>query len=142
MTIQFSTGLVNAMLDGQVNGGAGASAFDSGLLNIYTGSAPATADAAVTGTLLASMTLPADAFAAAASKACAKAGTWSDSSANNTGTAGYFRIVTSSDDGTSSTTQKRIQGTCGQGSGDMNLDNTSIASGQTVTVTSCSIGIT
>lgn len=141
MTVQFSTGLANAMLDGQLNSGSGASFADSQSLKIYSGSAPALANTAESGSLLATITLPADAFAAASAKACAKSGTWS-TTASGTGTAGYYRIVGSGDDGTLSTTQKRIQGTCGQGSGDLSLDNTSIATGQTVTISSYSVGIT
>lgn len=141
MAISVSTGLKDALLNGQFNAGSGAGAFDSGTLAIYSGSAPANANAAVTGTVLATITLPADAFAASSSGSVAKSGTWSDSSADATGTASHYRLVASGDDGTLSTTQKRIQGTVGQGSGDLSLDNTSIASGQTVTISTFTISL-
>jgi hypothetical protein len=83
------------------------------------------------------MTLPADAMAAASSLAMAKSGTWSDSSADNTGTASWFRIKRSGDLGTTNSTDKRLDGnvTITGGGGDMELDNTSIAAAQPVTVT-------
>jgi hypothetical protein len=136
MTLAISTGLANALLDGQFNAGAGAGAFDSGVLEIRTGAAPGP-DAAPTGTLLVSITLPADAFAAATGKHVAKAGTWSNTAAA-AGTAAHFRMKTSGDGGGSSTTDKRIEGTVTAtgGGGDATVDNTNIASGQTVTVNS------
>ena len=98
------------------------------ILRIRSGSAPADVATADSGTVLAEMTLPSDWMAAASSGSKAKSGTWQDLTANATGTAGHFRIYTSG--GTA-----KLQGTCGQGSGDLQLDNTSIASGQQVTVT-------
>jgi hypothetical protein len=60
-------------------------------LKIYTGTQPASANTAATGTLLATITLPASPWAAAASGSIAKNGTWS-STATGTGTAGYARL--------------------------------------------------
>ena len=48
MTIRFSTGLRNAM----ANAGGFAGVFNRGRMEIYSGSQPATADSAITGTLL------------------------------------------------------------------------------------------
>lgn len=51
--------------------------FNSGFLDLYdVAGAPPAENAAATGTLLVSVALPADAFAAAASRAKAKQGTW------------------------------------------------------------------
>jgi hypothetical protein len=135
MTIALSTGYKNTMLDGQFNGGGGGN-FDSGVLEIRTGPAPGP-DAVPTGTLLVSITLPADAFAAATGGHVAKAGTWS-ATASAAGTAAHFRLKTSSDGGGSSTTDRRIEGTVTAtgGGGDAVVDNTNIANGQTVTVNS------
>lgn len=117
------------------------SVFNSGTLAIYSGSKPATANLAPTGTLLASITLPADAFAAAASGAIAKSGTWEDASADATGTAGYFRLKASGDDNTLDGAFARIDGTitATSGGGDLELDNTSISSGQSVTINTFTI---
>lgn len=125
MAIQLSTSVRNARLD-TIESTIGTSA----VLKIRTGAAPADVATADSGTVLATLSLPSDWMAAASSGAKAKSGTWQDISADATGTAGHFRIYAS--DGTT----PHIQGTCGIGSGDLQLDNTSIASGQSVTVTS------
>ena len=124
MAVQLSVAVRNARLDTVES-----TISTAPVLRIYTGSAPANCAAAATGTQLASMTLPSDWMAAAASGAKALSGSWTDSSADATGTAGYFRIWDSG------VTTCHIQGTCGIGTGDLQLDNTSIASGQSVTVT-------
>lgn len=122
MAIQYSTTIRNNQLD-QVE----STISTSPKLRILTGSAPANCAAAETGSLLIEIALPSDWMAAASSGSKAKSGTWSGT-ASGTGTAGYFRVVDNAG------TTCHIQGTCGQGSGDLSLDNTSIASGQTVTV--------
>lgn len=68
--------------------------FNSGTLEILTGAQPAAADDAASGTLLVTITLPADAFAAASSGAAAKSGTWSAVAAA-TGEGGWFRMKNS-----------------------------------------------
>lgn len=139
MAIALSNTLKRQMLDGVLNGAAGIS-FDSGVLEIRSGAAPGP-EAAETGTLLASIALPADAFAAASGTSAAKAGTWQDASADGTGTAAHFRIRRSGDAGGASTTTSRIEGTVGTSGADLNLDNTSIAAGQQVTITSFSFSL-
>jgi hypothetical protein len=128
MARQFSPTLRNAILD-QYETTIGASPT----LEIRTGAPPANTAAADSGTLLASMTLPADWMAAASAGSKAKSGTWEDPTADGTGTAGHFRLkqgATVHDQGT-------ITGT--SGGGDMELNNTSIAAGQTVTVTAFTV---
>jgi hypothetical protein len=124
MALQYSVAVNNARLDA-VESTAGASAK----LRIYTGAAPANCAAAATGTLLVDMALPADWMSAASAGSKAKLGTWSGTGAA-AGTAGYFRIVDTAG------TNAHVQGTCGQGTGDLSLDNTNIAVSQTVTVNS------
>ncbi len=101
-------------------------------LQIRSGSPPANCAAADSGTLLCELTLPADFLIASSSGQVTKNGTWSGT-ASAAGTAGHFRLK----DSTGATCHQ--QGTCGQGSGDMSLDNTNIANGQTVTVNTYSI---
>lgn len=97
-------------------------------LEIRTGAAPANCAAADSGSVLATFTLPSDWLAAAASGAKAIAGgPWQDTSADATGTAAHFRVKAGA--------TCHLQGTVGQGSGDLSLDNTSIVSGQTVSIT-------
>jgi hypothetical protein len=127
MAFQFSTSARNASLDA-IETAIGASA----VLKIRTGTKPATVATADAGTVLASMTLPSDWLAAAASGSKAKAGTWEDTSADATGTAAHFRIYAS--DGTTAHIQGTVTAT--GGGGDMTLDNLSIASAQAVSITS------
>jgi hypothetical protein len=102
------------------------------ILKIRTGAPPANPATADSGTVLASMTLPSDWLTNPADGTKALSGTWEDTSADNTGTAGHFRIYDSGG------TTCHIQGTVTAtgGGGDMTLDNTSIASAQDVKVTS------
>lgn len=133
MALAFSTKLGAVVLDCIGNAGAGIN-FDSGTLEIRSGAAPGP-DAAATGTVLVTITTPADAFAAASGKSMAKAGTWQDTSADNAGTAAHFRLRQSGDtNGATGSADERIEGTVGQGSGDLSLDNTTIAAGQSVTI--------
>lgn len=122
MAIQLSVAARNARLD-TFESTAGASAK----LQIRSGAQPANCAAAASGTLLCEIALPADWMANAASGSKAKAGTWSGTGAA-AGTAGHFRIVDNAG------TTCHMQGPVGTSGTDMTLDNTSIASGQTVTV--------
>jgi hypothetical protein len=51
-----------------------------------------------------------------------------------TGTAGYFRLITSSDSGGSSATEKRVQGNISTSGSDMNLSNLNLTQGATLTI--------
>ena len=128
MAVQLSEAVRNARLDA-IETTVGATA----VLKVWTGAQPANCAAADSGTLLASLTLPADWMDAAASGSKAKAGAWQDASADGAGTAAHFRLYAS--DGTTC----HMQGSCGMGSGDLQLDNTSLAVGQSFTVTSFSL---
>jgi hypothetical protein len=125
MAVQLSTDVRNARLDAvETEIGTGA------ILEIRSGTQPANCAAADSGTLLASMTLPSDWMAAASSGSKAKTGTWEDASANATGTAGHFRIT----DSGGSTCHMQGSVTATSGGGDIELDNTSISSGQNVAI--------
>jgi hypothetical protein len=106
--------------------------FNSATLKIYTGSQPA-AGGAASGTLLVTINLPADAMSAASSGIAAKLGTWSGT-AGNTGTAGWFRIESSSGtrwyDGSISATG---------GGGEIELTSVSITTSQVVAITSFTV---
>lgn len=125
MTIQFSTSVRNALLDSFET-----TIGTSAILKIRTGAQPATCATADSGTVLATLSLPSDWMAAATDGSKAITGTWSDSSADETGTAGHFRLYAS--DGTTCHMQGSITVT-GDG-GDMTLVNTSIAQGQSITI--------
>ena len=130
MAVQLSVSVRNARLDA-IETAIGTSA----VLKIRTGAAPADVATADSGTVLASLTLPSDWLAAASSGSKAKSGTWQDTSADGTGTAAHFRIYAS--DGTTCHMQGSVTAT--GGGGDLQLDNTSIASGQSVTISSFSL---
>jgi hypothetical protein len=124
MALQLSVSARNARLD-SIETTVGTSA----ILSIWTGAAPADCATANSGTKLATLNLPSDWLAAASSGSKAKSGTWQDTTADASGTAAHFRIHQS--DGLAC----HMQGTVGEGSGDLSLDNTDIAAGQQVTIT-------
>lgn len=130
MAVQLSIAVRNARVD-SIESTIGASA----ILRIRTGSPPANCATADSGTVLAEMTLPVSWMAAASSGTAALSGTWQDTSANATGTAGHFRIY----DSTGATCGIQGTVTATGGGGDLTLDNTSITSGQQVTITAFSI---
>lgn len=126
MANTLKTTTANAVLDNLYDtrfGGATA------IAEIRSG-APAGPDNTASGTLGASITCSGG-WAAAASKSKAKSGTaWTNTAAAAI-TAAHYRLKNAGD-------TEREEGTVtltGSG-GDMTLDNTSIASGQTVTITS------
>lgn len=125
MAFQFSTGARNAALDAIET-----TIGTAPTLEIRSGAAPANCAAAATGTVLATLALPSDWLAAAASGQKTLLGTWQDASADAGGTAGHFRINAGA--------TCHIQGsiTATGGGGDMTLDNVSISAGQQVNVTS------
>lgn len=123
MTIRMSA----AVRDGMMNG------YETAIgtapkLRIYTGAPPANLTDAATGTLLCEMTLPTDWMLASASGVIAKNGVWSGTAIQN-GTAGYYRLLNSG------ATTVHEQGTVAAAGADMTINNASIATGQTITVT-------
>jgi hypothetical protein len=126
MAVKFSVAVRNARLDA-LETAIGTSA----VLKIRSGSAPTNITDADSGTVLATLSLPSDWMANAASGSKSKSGTWQDTSADNTGTAAHFRLYAS--DGTTQHMQGSITAT--GGGGDMTVDNTSFVTGQSFTVT-------
>jgi hypothetical protein len=105
------------------------------ILTISTGSPPANCGTANTGTVVATMVLPTDWLTIPNLGSTELSGTWQDLSADASGTAGYFRLHNS--DGTVCHMQGSISAT-GAG-GDMQLDNTNIATGQQINITAFTI---
>ena len=105
-----------------------------GTVQIRTGSQPATGNDAASGTLLGTLTLSDPAFGNAATGVATAASITGDSSADATGTAGWFRAYDS--DGNAV-----IDGACGtSGSGaEMILSTTSIVTGGTINITSWTV---
>lgn len=123
MTIQLSTAVRNAELDA-VESTIGTSA----VLKLRTGAQPANVATADSGTVISTITCPSDWAAAASGGSKAKSGTWTDASADASGTPAHFRLYAS--DGTTA----HMQGSVGQGSGDLSLDNTTVVAGQPITI--------
>ena len=126
MSLQYSTTVRNAKLDA-VETAIGTSA----ILKIRTGAQPANCAAADSGTVLATLNLPSDWMAAASGGTKALSGTWSDSSADASGTAAHFRLYAS--DGVTCHAQGSV--TVTSGGGDMTLDSVSFTAGQAFSIT-------
>ena len=123
--LAYSTTIRNARLNAirdAIDGGAGA-----GLLRIYDGSRPATGGTATT--LLAELTFTDPCSTGASSGTLTMSAITADSSANANGTASWFRCVDSA--GTFV-----LDGNVGTSGSDLNLNSTSISSGQNVAVSS------
>lgn len=128
LNLKYSATLKNAQQNA-ITATMGANA----VLNIYSGTQPASPDTAISSqTLLASLTCNAT-FAPAAAGGVLTL----NSISNGTGTAGagtgtnatFFRMTTSG-------AVAHIDGTVGISGSDLNINNTNIATGQTVSVTS------
>jgi len=122
MAYQYSTTLRTAQV-AQLQATIGT----SGVLKIFSGAEPANCAAADPTGLLCTITLPST-FLTSASGSTTIAGTWS-ANASSSGTAASFRMY----DGSAVC---HIQGNV---TSDLVLNNTNIASGQTVSVTSFSV---
>lgn len=115
----------------------GIDAGTAAVIQIYSGSVPADADAANAGTLLATLTCNATAATSIVDDTPGAIATFAaitqDSSADNTGTASFFRISTQSG-GTVTD-----QGTVGTSSADLILNTVSITSGSVVSISAATI---
>jgi hypothetical protein len=124
MAFQFSVAARNAALDA-IETAAGAAPT----LTIRTGSAPADCAAANSGTVLATLNLPSNWMADAASGSKLLLGLWQDTAADATGTAAHFRI----NQGATCHIQGTVTAT--GGGGDLQLDNVTIVAGGAVSIT-------
>lgn len=105
------------------------------IITISTGTPPVDCATANTGTIVATMILPTDWLSTPVLGSIVLSGTWQDLSADASGTAGYFRLHNNA--GTVCHMQGSVTAT-GAG-GDMQLDNTNIASGQQINITAFTI---
>ena len=141
--MKLSTGLRNALAGATGFG----TTFNDGVIYIYSGPPPLTADAAVTGTLLGIVTVDGGAFAfgsptnglgfdapsdGVVSKAAAE--TWRFTGLAD-GVAGWFRLMGNASDNLGvSTTLPRLDGTIAVSGADMNLSNINIVTGAPNTI--------
>lgn len=138
--MKLSTGLRNSVL----STGSWKAALAGGELRIYSGTPPVDADAAITGTLLATIKNGAsginfDTSAVGGTLSKAPGETWSGVVQSPGGTATYFRHVLAADAGTLSTTAVRIQGTVGVAGADLNISATGLTTGATQTIDGYSV---
>lgn len=131
--ITSNTAFKNAILDGtpDIN-----TMFNAGNITIRTGAAPGAGNAA-TGTVLATFAVGAAQWNAASSGQRTLTATITDASADNTGTAGYFRL-------TSSTGTYVLEGDCtvNGGGGAMELITLSIIATQPIDLTQFTFTLT
>ena len=119
----------NAVVDLIDSGGAGT-------IELRTGTQPSDADDAATGTLLATLTFSATAFGAASTSGVATAATiTSDTDADDTGVATWARIK----NGSGNTVFDCDVSTSAAGTGTIQLDDTSIVAGGTVSISAFTI---
>ena len=131
----YSVAVRNAMLDAYES-----TIGTAPLLRFYSGSMPATAGDATTGTLLASITLPSDWLAAASSGSKALLGTWAGAGVSGAGTGtniGYFRLFNAA----GSTCHDQGTVTVTGGGGDLTVNNINIADTQAISVTGFTLAI-
>lgn len=124
MTLGLSTALRSAMIDA-----IWTAIGTSGKVRIYSGTQPATGGTATT--LLAELPLSATAGTTTSGVGTFNAIT-NDSSADNTGTASWCRVLTSGNTAV-------IDGTVGTSGADLNLNTVSIVSGGPVAISSWTI---
>lgn len=145
MTVRFSTGLRNAIMDAGFK-----PSMDGGTMHFYSGTQPADADSAETGTLLLKVTEASgthtpgiatnglDWLAAVAGVAAKAAVVWSGAG-TAANTAGWFRFYDVDVDTGVSTTAVRFDGSIGTSGADLNIGNTSIEISATTTVDTFSV---
>ena len=128
MALSYITTLKNARLD-EISTAVGS----NGKIRIYDGTPPADAGTALSGnTVLADLTCSATFAGAASAGVLTVNAITSDTSADATGTASFFRVLTSGNAAV-------IQGAVGTSGSDLNLNTTSISSGATVAISSFTI---
>lgn len=148
MIVKFSSGLNTKLLDT----GSLKSIFETGNgghIRIFSGTPPATADAAETGTLLCKITVSSIATGASGSTLTFDVNAALGVLTKNTdawsglnlasGVATHYRHVATGDTGAASTTEPRMQGAVAVVGAELNLSSTTLVGGATQTINYCSI---
>lgn len=132
MTYRLSTNTRNKACDAivdEIDAGSGA-----GTIAIRTGAQPTNVGDSDTGTLLGTLTFSDPAFGSASTGTASASAISSDTSADNSGVAGHFRVRDSN-------SAIHSDGSCGQGSGDLSFDNSTIVAGGTIAISAFSITV-
>ena len=137
MTIRLSTGAKTSILSTATF----QSTFNLCFADVYTGSQPASADTAPTGTLLGTYSV--NHAGTGMTWATAVAGVINKTGAENwqmqasaSGAAGWIRFRLTGDLGTTNTTDKRMDMSIASSGGDITLGDTTITSGEIYAITS------
>lgn len=144
MSLKSSTGLRNKLMATNPL----KTIMAAGFVKIYAGTVPATADDAIgSATLLCTISINStgtgvnfDTAAVGDTLSKAPAEVWSGVNTAS-GTATFYRHVAVGDDGTSSTTQARLQGLCGVAGAELNLSSTALTNGATQTIDYYSVAL-
>jgi hypothetical protein len=130
MALQLSITVMNERLNAIV-GAVG----ESPILKIFTGLPPVNCAAEDDGDVLATFILPATWMLVASGGTIVKTGTWEDSSADDSGIAGHFRLYDSGG------TVCHIQGTVGENESgaDIELSSVNITLGESISIASFTI---
>lgn len=156
MALKMSTGLKNQLWNSIRGAVTTTASLEHGIIYIYSGSQPASADAAATGTLLMKITVASGAFvhgsatngldfdapsAGVMTKAAGEVWSGVGLAAAGTGTtAGWFRHSGNPDDNQGiSTTLPRIDGRISTSGAEMSLSNLTIVENATTTVDTYSL---
>jgi len=123
MALRLATATRNAACDAAVD------LLDAGTIQIRTGAQPTNVGDAAAGDLLGTLTFGGTAFGNASTGVATANAITSDTSADNSGTAGHARILTSAP-------AIHSDCTCGQGSGDISFDNAVVVAGGTIAISS------
>lgn len=149
MTVKLSTGFRNALLNNQ----SFSEIFSAGVIAVYSGAQPASADNAPTGTLLGYITKDGGAFVPGSPTnglnwGAAEGGVIGKNTDNwrltgaAAGTAGWFRLMgNAADNGLASTTLPRIDGAVATSGGELNLSSLTVAVGSITTIDTFNYGI-
>jgi len=142
MGVRLSTGLRNAILATSSFKGI----FNNGVIRVFAGNQPASADDAEGSSPLLEITVSSGAFTPGSPDNALQFGdaaggvmpklssqVWSGLGLLS-GTAGWFRLYANDRTTGGSTTAPRLDGVCGAGSGQLKLASTAIVTGQTTTV--------
>lgn len=103
-------------------------------IRVRTSTQPTNVGDAENGTLLGTLTCSDPAFGNSSTGTATASAITSDTSADASGTAGHFRMLDSDDN-------PICDGTCGQGSGDLSFDNTTIVAGGVIAISSFTVTV-
>lgn len=144
MSVKLSTGFRDAIM----TAGSVKAAIDGKVINVYDGTPPDTADAALSGNTLLLVISNDAAGTGITMDAASTAGVLPKTPSEiwrgliiADGTATFYRFADLADDGLSSTVENRIQGSVGVAGADLNFSSTSFVSGNYKAIDSYSLAL-